>query len=630
MGPLRSLLAVTVAMVGLAAASCNEVGPPLDSDAGAWWTGLRRLTVEPAEVTLQGGPGMRPTQQFRVIAELMDGSRRDATRSVTYELNPSGIGAMRNDGLFTSSGLGGGIARLTVRPARAANSMSADAQITVRWTATSNVGMGVPGDVATQFASGQANGDMAAAPRVVYPYNNTLMPPNIASLELHWQPGAGAGAGTLYDVAFSNTITDVHLYTSCQTMGSGCVYAFTPETWHWVAETNRGASPVEIRVRSLTGGRVSTSAVSQIRFAATDIRGGIYYWTATSNTNGIYRYDFSAGDSAPQEFYTQRMTPGQVCVGCHALSLDGTRTVIVLGGAHVGNGQLLDVANRQVLASKLDRWAQLISFDPQGQRLVAARDGELRLVNGMSLDDVGARLETGGLATHPEWSPANNGIAFSQPMSQNNAVYIRRAAIGWLPATGGMFGPPQILVPAAQGQNNYYPSATPDGRYLVYNRSTCPGGTEPGGTGGSGAEPADECNSYDDPTARLFITNIDGTSHQQVELAAANAHGPTDMGDDLTNSWPRVSPFTTTVEGGRVYWVTFSTRRLHGVRPAEHTSDGRLQPQVWMVGIRVPSGEVTEPLSADPSFAPFWLPFQDRTQGNHIAQWTQTVVPFPG
>ena len=30
----------------------------------------------------------------------------------------------------------------------------------------------------------------------------------------------------------------------------------------------------------------------------------------------------------------------------------------------------------------------------------------------------------------------------------------------------------------------------------------------------------------------------------------------------------------------------------------------------------------------DPSYAAFCLPFQDLTTSNHIAQWTQVVVPI--
>ncbi|MEP6859189.1 MAG: hypothetical protein ABJE66_01115 [Deltaproteobacteria bacterium] len=47
------------------------------------------------------------------------------------------------------------------------------------------------------------------------------------------------------------------------------------------------------------------------------------------------------------------------------------------------------------------------------------------------------------------------------------------------------------------------------------------------------------------------------------------------------------------------------------------------QPQLWMAAISL------DDLAAgtDGSFYAFWLPFQDVTAHNHIAQWVDTIVP---
>ncbi len=112
-------------------------------------------------------------------------------------------------------------------------------------------------------------------------------------------------------------------------------------------------------------------------------------------------------------------------------------------------------------------------------------------------------------------------------------------------------------------------------------------------------------------------------THSAVALANANRRGPTDTVSNLTNSWPRVSPFTSHVGGRLVYWVTFSSNRNCGVRLV-----GQDRLQLWMVAVAVPDGEMPTPLMGDPSFSPFWLPFQDIATGNHIAQWTRTIVPI--
>ena len=85
-----------------------------------------------------------------------------------------------------------------------------------------------------------------------------------------------------------------------------------------------------------------------------------------------------------------------------------------------------------------------------------------------------------------------------------------------------------------------------------------------------------------------------------------------------------MSPFTTTWLDRTVYWVTFSSKRNYGLRLV-----GADRPQLWMVAVAVPNTEDRQALREDPSFAPFWLPFQDPMTSNHIAQWTREVVVPP-
>jgi hypothetical protein len=64
-------------------------------------------------------------------------------------------------------------------------------------------------------------------------------------------------------------------------------------------------------------------------------------------------------------------------------------------------------------------------------------------------------------------------------------------------------------------------------------------------------------------------------------------------------------------------WLTFSSSRPYGLRLGQFQ-----QTQLWMVAFdpaRAAAG-------MDPSFPPFWLPFQDIGSGNHIGQWSVTVV----
>jgi len=96
---------------------------------------------------------------------------------------------------------------------------------------------------------------------------------------------------------------------------------------------------------------------------------------------------------------------------------------------------------------------------------------------------------------------------------------------------------------------------------------------------------------------------------------------------NLTNSYPKWSPFVTRGNGSdtsKLMWVTFSSSRAYGLRPAPNLSSSE-NPKgtlLWMAAVdpeKVAAGE-------DPSYPAFALPFQDLATSNHIAQWAEYLV----
>src|SRR5262249_10152205 len=142
------------------------------------------------------------------------------------------------------------------------------------------------------------------------------------------------------------------------------------------------------------------------------------------------------------------------------------------------------------------------------------------------------------------------------------------------------------------GANFYYPSYSPDGRFVVFNRSAG--------------------DSYDAADARVMIVAADG-SRPPIDLASVNS--------SLGNSWPKWSPFIHRF-GGRpgqqILWLTFPSRRPSGIRPPPAA-------QLWMVPVEVGKLQAGE----DSGYPPFRLPFQDLNTGNHIAQWVEKVDRAP-
>jgi hypothetical protein len=81
-----------------------------------------------------------------------------------------------------------------------------------------------------------------------------------------------------------------------------------------------------------------------------------------------------------------------------------------------------------------------------------------------------------------------------------------------------------------------------------------------------------------------------------------------------TSSWPKFSPFIQ----GNLTFFTFNAEFDYGFVIPNNTA----QPQLWMSAIDLSKADQG---TGDPSYAPFWLPFQDPTTNNHSAVWTEMV-----
>ena len=159
-----------------------------------------------------------------------------------------------------------------------------------------------------------------------------------------------------------------------------------------------------------------------------------------------------------------------------------------------------------------------------------------------------------------------------------------------MPFDGTKWGASTALV-SYSGQNNDYPAYSPDGKWVIFNRS-----------------PSD-ANSYDAKDAQVWV--VPATGGTPIKLTTASTGG---------DSWPKWTATMQTYKSGNLVWVTFSSRRAYGLRSAAGATA-----QIWMTAFdpsKASSG-------ADPSYPAFWLPFQDLGSGNHIAQWVTKVDRKP-
>ncbi len=619
---MRNELLALVIVAAFAACSSSKPG---HGGAGGSIDGLVSIDVEPANQILVISGTTPATSAYTATGTFKDGHTADITSQVMFAIGDGTLGSF-SGAAFTSAVDHGGLTNVSANAGQVLGTTGLTLQMKQRYQDPGS--MGLPADPGSQF--GGANMPSYAA-QLVYPNDGVLVPPNLGKLEIHWKPAAGT---SLYALSFSNAATDIQVYVACTNpTNGGCIYLPDPTVWHWIAETNRGSVPLAITILATdgNGGGVGTSNATNLSFSQDDINGGLYYWT-TSGTTGIMRFDFaSTMQTTATQFIGTQLTGG-TCVGCHALSRDGTKVVAEAGGQNDGRLLLLDVATAMPMVAFGSTPKSIFeSWDPSAASYVGvyadsgATDFNLMLFNGSNGAMLGDIAGTGTMtnpADHPDWSLDGNSIAYVKMGTAGTCQRMWAGAIEVVTTSDGgtTWSAPNELVPSTPGKNHYYPSFSPDNTFLVYDESTCPAGQNGDYT----------CNADTDPTATLFAINT-AAGAQPVALANSNAGGISDgMTTALTNSFPRWSPFvfqrTHETSTSRLMWLTFSSTRNYGLRPPPPPAlSGGESPTgtlIWMAAIdpdKIANGE-------DGSYTAFALPFQDITTSNHIAQWTTKVV----
>ncbi|MEO8876050.1 MAG: hypothetical protein ABI461_10715, partial [Polyangiaceae bacterium] len=415
-----------------------------------------------------------------------------------------------------------------------------------------------------------------------------------------------------------------------QPINSGCIFPLDSVSYGYIADSNRGGDPVTFRVRASddAASGFGESATAAVSFAQTDVQGGLYYWTTTSES--IMRFDFGNPTKAPEVFLAAANVTdpnpknGGSCVGCHSISRDGTKIVASLDGETAG-WQIYDNNLAKTLTGPITgdtvNSVQFASFNPSGDRFVSVADGDDAAQKTLFMNDgtTGARVAAEAIVEsyivdHPDWSPDGNKIAFSHATSLAGNVKQTpyQSGIDVITKAGTTWSASVPLVAALAGKNRFNPNFSPDSSVLIFTESTCK-------TAGTND---DSCDADADPTARTWAVLASGGA--PFELANANAAGVEDTGPDTSDTFPRFSPFVQPQGAGKILWVTVASSRNAGllVPPGSGDRHGRW---LWMFAIdqaKLAAGQ-------DGSYAAFYLPFQDLTTSNHIGQWTTKVVGSP-
>jgi hypothetical protein len=523
---------------------------------------------------------------------------------------------------------------------------------------------------------------IAAPPTLIYPITHSLIPKNLSPIEIQAKRNsAGQTVGRVTFHAGKGTdIFDLRLYDTCKDAEldpSVCVIPVDAAACSLIAQASQNADAttpftITVRLAAPDGENAAETTFDDVHWTYAELTGGIYYWSAPSE---IRRYDFESGNATPEVYWQADIdSPGVIypmdylnpkngstwtedhsCMGCHAISPDGTKIALAFGGSLPGALGLYNVADKKPIFAtwakgypldgggalqKLDGttpFALFTAFNPAGTRMINSQRTQLFMRN------VDAMASTVGEIfpdlkepkTHPFWSPKGDKIVFTtyvpdgtrnagngDPTAGTTGDITPQGEI-WIADADGtdITGPPKVLV-AREGTNasNFYPAISSDGKFVVFNKTVC--GNSMGAVANSGWTKS-TCDGNDDPGAGLWLTTVDGAK----PVFLANASGQAGFGNQpLSDSWPRFGLDPGVFGDDTIAWIAFSSRRGYGARTPELNEASAVKLQLWLAAVKITSTQTT----LDPSFAPVWFPGQDADMANPsdniMPVWVRTIA----
>jgi hypothetical protein len=370
--------------------------------------------------------------------------------------------------------------------------------------------------------------------------------------------------------------------------------------WRWLAETHAGSS-LTLSVRGLSSAAPSTIHRSQpvtLYFSASAVPGVLYYWS--TGAQGVMRATLSSPAAA--KFFTDPQTGDDTCVSCHTVSRNGKRLAGGYGGERLRQISIPDRALQiPALASSTGPDYGFGTYNPAATRLLYSNKGALTLLNA----ETGAKIKSvalpaGAFASHPDWSPDGKyvAVAYQTNGKAPGNKQVQGTSLARIPVLDGdNFGSPEVLVASTSSSDSlYFPSYSPDSHFIAFVR----------GTG----------DSKDNSTSKLWlVADVGGVPIALTRLneRVRDKDGVIGAG----NSMPTWAPSSTP----GIFWLALSSVRDYG-----DVLVGSARDQLW--GAAIDPARIAE--HEDPSFAAFWLPFQQLDEGNHRAFWsidTETVCP---
>jgi hypothetical protein len=505
----------------------------------------------------------------------------------------------------------------------------------------------VPTAVAAALDSAGVTPTDTAVTSILYPYDKTVFPLGLTAPLVMWTAPAGAAhASDVYRLQLKENVYSYDVYSTTPIPATSpgptaAQWGIDQSIWDRVTASNGGpGDPLQVVLSRYDSTTMTAAASASIAWtiAPASLRGAIYYWTASKSTLS----DGGASDVG----HITRMAPGTgaqpvqlnsgKCMGCHAVSADGTTLVAaiddpasapavppyVLGWQapnYTRPWAVFDVSQTAPQAGyQSTQYGADLAVTPDGAYTVwgapTVTDGGGSKVLSLSNTKTGALVVNSGLdallgplagdvLSMPAFSPDGTMLAaVRSPTSSDNVLPNSPKAIVYVNYTAGTqtFGASLSTVVSSTdpalttGETALaYPSFTPDNKYVAFHAGTLATGCQNG------------CDDTTPDDGQLYIAPVSGGG--AVRLAAID--DPPVAGDRNASVEPTFDP---TAAGG-YSWVVFTSMRAWGnmgwpVAAGEDvTKVENFKRRLWVAAVDQSIGTV------DPSHPAFYLAGQDDT-----------------
>ncbi len=481
--------------------------------------------------------------------------------------------------------------------------------------------------------------------KILYPYNQTVFPLGLTAPIVMWTaPTGGSHANDVYRLQLSeaNYTYDGYQTTPLPATSpspSAAQWAIDQGVWDRVTASNLGPTdPLQVILSRYDAGTMTAavSATMAWTVAPASLQGAIYYWTASKqeeedggilSTGHITRMAPGTG-AQPVQLNSGR------CMGCHAVSADGTTLVAAIDDPATAPADppyvlswqspnytrpwaVFDVSQPTPTAGfQSTEYGADIAVTPDGTYTVwgAPTDVPGSKVLSLSSTSTGALVVDSGLdellgplagdvLSMPAFSSDGTMLAAVQsPSSSDNVLPVDPKAIVTVTysASTQTFGNTLNTVVLATdpaitaGETALaYPSFTPDSKYIAFHAGTW-------STGCQGS-----CDDTTPDDGQLYIAPLsDGGA---IRLSVID--DPPNPSDQNASVEPTFDP----KPAGGYSWVVFTSLRAWGnmgwpVTTGEDAgANENFKRRLWVAAIDSTIGTV------DPSHPPFYLAGQDNT-----------------